>query len=160
MIDTKKAAGRRTLRLANLDELAAEVERLAAAREVRALGNWTPGQVLRHLALSMNCSIDGFGGFSPVPGFVRPFLRPFKRYFMKAKMPPGFKLPASGQALQPPPTTLAEGVAAIRTALARLHAEDRRSPNPVLGKLTAAEWEQVHLRHSEMHLSFLAPSDG
>ena len=59
-IETAKVKERRQLRFDSLDDIAAEVERLAACRSIRAVGNWSSGQVLQHLALTMNNSIDGF----------------------------------------------------------------------------------------------------
>jgi hypothetical protein len=32
--------------------------------------------------------------------------------------------------------------------------------NVVLGPLTNAEWEQLHLRHAELHMSFVVPAEG
>src|SRR4051794_29468808 len=92
-INTAKVLGRRQLRFHSLDEIAADVERLAAFRHVQPLGNWSPGQVLEHLTLTMNNSIDGFPQF--VPALIKPLLRMFmKRRFLSKAMPAGFKLPA------------------------------------------------------------------
>ena len=44
-VDTAKVEGRRTLHFTSLDEILAEVERLNQGK-VRAIGNWSPGQVL------------------------------------------------------------------------------------------------------------------
>jgi hypothetical protein len=32
-------------------------------------------------------------------------------------------------------------------------------PSPLLGKLTRAEWDQIHLIHASHHLSFIVPDD-
>src|SRR5262245_21314522 len=100
-IDTAKVTGRRTLRFESLDEIAAEVDWLAECEEVRALGNWSSGQVLQHLATTMNNSIDGFSGFVPLP--VRLLLRLLmKKRFLTKPMPPGFQLPQSAGNMFPP----------------------------------------------------------
>ncbi len=39
----------------------------------------------------------------------------------------------------------------------RLNREPQRYPSPVFGKMTKEEWDQLHLRHAEMHLSFYVP---
>ena len=59
-IDTTKVTGRRTLHFNSLDEIAADVEMLTKAREIKTLGNWSAGQVVQHVATTMNKSIDGF----------------------------------------------------------------------------------------------------
>jgi hypothetical protein len=156
-IDTTKVLDRRTLRFSSLDDIAADVEMLARSREIRALGNWTPGQIFQHLAGVMNCCIDGFK--TGLPGPLRFFIRVFfKRKALSKPMPPGFKLNAKAAAeLIPGPLPLEPGLASIRQALQRLKTETKRVPSPFLGPLTLDEWTQLHCRHCELHLSFLVP---
>jgi Protein of unknown function (DUF1569) len=158
VIDTRKVKVRRQLRFESLDDIAAEVERLAASKSVRAVGNWSSGQVLQHLTQTMENSIDGFPIFVPVP--VRWLLRTFmKRRFLTKSMPPGFKLPPKAEKMLPPPTDWNVALANFRRAMQRVKSEVRRSPHPAFGPLTVEEWEQVHCRHSELHLGFLIPGD-
>lgn len=158
-IDTTRVAERRVLHFNSLADILADVERLAQAREVRNLGNWSPGQVINHLAVVMNKSIDGFE--QKAPKIVRFFIRLFmKRRFLTKTMAPGFKLPRRAQAeLVLPPVTLEEGVANFRRAFERLQKESPHAAHPALGVLTPEEWQQLHCRHSELHLSFLVPVD-
>lgn len=158
-IDTGKVAERRQLHFNSLDDIAADVDRLAKSREIRALGNWSPGQVFRHVAIVMNKSIDSFA-FRP-PAFIRWLACwLFKRRFLTKPMAPGFKLPPAAAAeLIPPATTLQEGLDSIRRAVARLQTETGRVPSPVLGPLTIEQWNQLHCRHAELHFSFLIPVD-
>ena len=58
-VDTKKVTDRRQLRFQTLDDVLADAEMLALAGHIRALGNWTPGQIFKHLAIVFNCQIDG-----------------------------------------------------------------------------------------------------
>ena len=58
-VDTKAVTGRRTLRFDTIDEMLADVERLNQG-PVKALGNWSPGQVLKHQTIIMVGSLDGF----------------------------------------------------------------------------------------------------
>lgn len=162
-IDIAKVQSRRQLRFESLNDIAAEVERLATANEVRALGNWSNGQVLLHLASTMNYSIDGFPEFAPpalrpiVPVF-RLFMRLFlKRRFLTQTMPAGFKLPARAANLLPPPTDWPTGLAAFRDAFGRQQKQSPGAAHPALSRLTPSEWERLHCRHSELHLSFLVP---
>ena len=58
-IDTGKVAGRRELHFNSLDDILADVDRLASSREIRTLGNWSAGQIFEHVARVMDKSIDG-----------------------------------------------------------------------------------------------------
>src|SRR5690349_18891862 len=81
LVNTAKVTGRRELQL-------------AAAREIKQLGNWSPGQVFQHLGLVMNKSIDGFQ--SQMPWIVRVLMGFFmKKKILNNPMGAGFKLPAS-----------------------------------------------------------------
>ena len=155
-VDTRKVADRRPLHFDTLENLLADLEDLSN-KKVRSLGNWTPGQVYRHLATTMNSSVDGFGFAVPWP------FRVIGKLFMKKRlinesMRPGFNLPAqAAQVLIPAPTPDDEGLAGLRIALHRLQTESKRVPSPILGELTRAEWDKMHCRHAELHLSFLKP---
>jgi Protein of unknown function (DUF1569) len=156
-IDTTKVTGRRQLQFDSLQDIVADVEQLAKAREIRSLGNWSPGQVLKHLTIVMNGSIDG--NLAKMPGIIRFIMSlGFKKKFLNKPMSAGFQLPARGAALLPPPTTWEEGLQGFRDAARRLQTENKRESHPVLGRLTTEEWEQLHCRHSALHLSFLVPA--
>jgi Protein of unknown function (DUF1569) len=155
-IDTAKVTGRRQLHFKSLGDIAADVESLEKAKEIRALGNWSAGQIFKHVTIVMNGSLDGTAYRAPV--LLRFFVRLlFKRKFLTGPMSAGFTLPASAAELLPPPTTREEGIQGIRQALTRLQSEPQRAPHPVLGALTREEWDQLHCRHCELHLSFLVP---
>ena len=154
VVDTKKVAGRRVLKFDSIDAIAADVELLAKARAIRSLGNWSAGQNLAHVALTITRSIDGFP--AAMPWFVRVLMRLLKGHLLSRPMSPGLKAPKRA-ALSVDPVPLEEGLRQIRAALARLKSETKRSPSPLLGKLSAEEWNQLHCRHAELHLSFLVP---
>ena len=66
VVNTKIVTGRRKLRFESYEEVLTDVEHLAAG-EVRLLGNWSFGQILKHLALAVDSMIDG-GPFNlPAP---------------------------------------------------------------------------------------------
>lgn len=65
-VATKKVQGRRTVRYASLSELLSDAEQLSAMK-TRTLGNWSFGQILKHIAMSLDSSIDGAGFALPVP---------------------------------------------------------------------------------------------
>jgi hypothetical protein len=146
---------RRALRFNSLDEMADEVERLAA-QPTRSLGNWSLGQALRHLAIAMNYSIDG-ADFK-APWHVRFVARLLRRRLLTGGLPAGIRLPAKAARVAiPGATSTEEGLHEFRCALARLKSESRRSPHLVLGRMTREQWDQFHLRHAELHLSFIEP---
>ncbi|HEV3236149.1 MAG TPA: DUF1569 domain-containing protein [Gemmataceae bacterium] len=157
-VDTCKVAGRRSLHFNSLADINADLDFLAA-KKVHALGNWTPGQIYRHLATSMTIAIDGASFTIPWP------MRLLSRLFMKKRlqnkpMPPGFQLPKSAaNQLLPAPTDEKEGLEAFRHALKRMQIETKRAPSPFLGELTREECDKVQCRHAELHLSFLVPEE-
>jgi Protein of unknown function (DUF1569) len=73
-VNTAKVDGRRKLDYASLEEVLADADRLSS-RPVKVLGNWSAGQIFRHLALAFNGSIDGFTMTFPWP------LRLMARFF-------------------------------------------------------------------------------
>ncbi len=154
-VDTAKVVGRRQLKFNTLDDILADVERLNQGK-VRSLGNWSPGQVLKHLQTVMVGCLDGVDVKAPLA------MRIVASWFMKNRfltkpMSPGFQLPKSAAALLPAETSWDDGVKAIRAAVLRMKAESQRHPHPVLCTLTREEWDQLHFRHCELHLSFLVP---
>jgi hypothetical protein len=157
VIDTGKVTNRRKLHFESLDDILADVDQLAKSREIRTLGNWTPGQVFEHLATTMTKSIDGFQTSMPAP--VRFLFRlVMKNRFLNSPMSPGFQLPAKAAAeMTPGPTDLQQGLKDIREAIKRLQTEGKRAVSPALGPLTLEEWTKMHCRHAELHLSFLVP---
>jgi hypothetical protein len=154
-VNTAKVAGRRTLDYASFEELLADAERLGAG-PTKALGNWSAGQIFRHIAVTCNNSIDGFP--FTFPWYLRTAATLFKGRLMKGSMPAGFKLPgAKAGAMLPPETPTEEGLAELRAAVARLQREPHRAIHPLFGAISREEWDRVHLKHASLHMSFLVP---
>jgi hypothetical protein len=155
-VKTTKVANRRQVRYGSLQDVLRDAERLATG-QVHTLGNKTYGQILRHLAIAMNMTIDG----SPlqVPWFMRMLARLFKKKMLSGPMDAGFNLSAQGESLLWPPgdPSVAEGLEELRRAIRRLETESKREPSPFLGKLTHEEWNQLHRHHAELHMSFVVP---
>lgn len=158
MIDTKKAE-RRTLAYGSFDELAADLDRIAAAHErdaLRVTGNWTAGEVCDHCANFMRCALDGFP--AGVPWYLRMTGVVLKPMILRGSMPPGMKLPESATHLRPRAgVSLEEGHGALRRELERVRsgAERMEHPSPLLGRLTHEQWTGLQLGHCALHLSFL-----
>lgn len=154
MINTKQVMGRREIRYESLDHLMSDAQRLASPN-TRMLGNWTPGQIYQHLADTVNSSIDGFSSMFPAP--VRWFLTlVMKRRFLTKGLPAGFKAPAN---FVPDTTSVEDGLSVLKKAVSRLNEETTRALHPGFGTLTLDEWTQFHLRHAELHMSFLQDAE-
>jgi hypothetical protein len=161
-MDRRSAAARRPVHLRTVADLAAEVERVAeaaAASRVRTLGNWSAAQILWHLARLMEFS---FGGFPfRYPWSVRWAARLLRvlswRWLLALAFRPGFRNPPVAAAIEPhPAVSLAEAVRYLRGQLERISSGERMTAaNPSMGRLSHEEWVEVHLRHAELHLSFL-----
>jgi hypothetical protein len=146
---------RRTPRFHNYDELLADAQALLANGYERQ-GNWSLGQACRHVASTMEKSLDGFPDRASwlfefaARTFVLPNIlkhRQFNRRFPA----PTYLLPPDGEDDR-------AGIEAMRSAAARLKAHPGElQRHPVFGKLTRSQWQELHLWHSEHHLSYLVP---
>jgi Protein of unknown function (DUF1569) len=154
-VNTKQVTGRRRVRFSSYQDILDDVRELSG-KPTCQLGNWTLGQICEHIAKAMDMAIDGAAFRPSLPvRLVGPFLK--KRYLARG-LPPGFTLPKSGAALLPDPASTTDGLAKLEKSIARLQEIRQRTPHPVFGVMTLEEWDQIQLRHSEMHLSFIVPA--
>ncbi|MBC7817627.1 MAG: DUF1569 domain-containing protein, partial [Planctomycetaceae bacterium] len=123
------------------------------------VGKWSFGQNCQHLAKAMNASIDGFG--VQAPWWVRWLIAPVvKNSFLTKPMKAGFKLPKQCASLLPDDSVTAdEGLRQLKVAVERLAHETPTAPHPAFGKMASEEIMQLHLRHCELHMSFIVPSE-
>jgi len=158
MVETRQVRGRCRRRFDSFDEILDEVRSLAA-RPTRQLGNWSLGQICQHLGVSMEQCTSADRLF-PVPLGLRILGRLVRGRVLKKGLPSGFKLPPEGAALLvPPQVSLEEGLSTLKQGMAALSRTSRRTAHPVFGALDVDEWHQFHLRHAEMHLSFIVPEE-
>lgn len=159
-VNTRRAE-RREVRLGSLQDLRAEVERLAAAERagtLRRTGNWSTGQIFEHLGKFMAMSLDGFPPEATSPWWVRAFARLMKGHAVAGKpAPAGLKLPAEATFMLPRDVVpLEEGEALLLKQVDRaLNGERFAHPSPAFGPLTHEQWTSLHLGHAKLHLSFL-----
>lgn len=157
-IRTARVRGRRVLRFASYDDLLTEA-RTCATTPVRTLGNWTCAQILNHLAAGIDLAT--LGTSARVVWFLRAVAPLLKQRFLTKPMAPGFSFPEAFRAdfEGPPEQPVSQAVERLEAAIARLREQGPVHEHPVFGRLNATEWEQLILRHSEMHLSVIVPSD-
>ncbi|MFM9964082.1 MAG: DUF1569 domain-containing protein [Planctomycetaceae bacterium] len=148
---------RRTVRYSALSEVVQDAEHLIGNHHT--VGNWSFGQICQHLSKTMNASIDGFG--FQAPWWVRWLVAPMvKNSFLTKPMKPGFKIPEYGKAFLPDDSVPAEeGLRLLKAAVERLSHETPTASHPAFGKLASEEIMQLHLRHCEMHMSFIVPAE-
>ncbi len=157
MSTTQQKVGRRELHYSNLEDVIVDAENLAAG-PVLTSGDWTFGQILEHLAVTFDYSIDGFPFRGP--WFLRKIVAPFlKNRFLTKPMPSGFKLPKNAGALKPGEVSVEEGLAHLKRAIGRFETETPNADHPVFGKMAQQEWVSLGLRHCELHLSFVSPAE-
>lgn len=154
---------RRFLVFESIGDLSAEVDRIVAAQHdghLAANGNWTPGQIFDHLAKFIEFSYEGFPFRAGWPvravSYVAKWIA-WKR-FVDWSLQPGFRIPHA--ALQPDEWADFDVAAArLRAQLDRIRrGEEMTEPSPFEGTITSDQWVYVHLRHAELHLSFLGVS--
>ena len=156
-IDTKRVTDRRTLQFSSLDDILADAEGLAAHQPIRTTGNWTPAQIIGHVAVFIDWSMDGFPFAVPLP--LRAVGRLIRKGAQRRTPPSGIKAPrASLKYIPPADSTLEDAMRSLRGAVLRVRAgKQMTKPSPLFGKLSHEEWTRIHCRHAEMHFSFMHP---
>ena len=155
-VDTSRVAGRRPLRLATIDELLAEVDRLCEADRagwLTSVGNWSLGQSLNHLAVWAEYA------YTPCPlrppWLIRLIMRPMKGRILRKGMPAGVRIRGTANGtLGTDRVPLEEALPRFRSAYQRLAQDSPTAPSIIFGPLTQDEAIQLNLRHAELHLGF------
>lgn len=157
-VNTQKVE-RRHLRFDNLQQLRDELDRIERADQegkLTAIGNWSPGQILSHVAAWIAYGWDGYPVKSP-PFFVKWILKLLRGKYMKNGMPSGVKIPGvEGGTTGQDTIALSEGVARLRNCIDRLErGELAKFDSPAFGPMNHQDRITFNLRHAELHLSFL-----
>jgi len=157
-INTKHVKDRRAVNFASLDDILADAENLTAHQPIRTTGNWTPAQIVGHIATFIDWSIDGFPFTVPVP--LRVVGRFIRKSAQRRTPPSGIKAPKGiMQHVPPADFSFDEAMRQLRGAVLRVRAgKQMTEPSPLFGKLTHDEWVRIHCRHAEMHFSFMHPA--
>ncbi|REK05453.1 MAG: DUF1569 domain-containing protein [Planctomycetota bacterium] len=156
MVETAQVSGRRELHFDSYQEILDDVHRLASG-PTKHLGNWSLGQCCEHLAKGMEYAVDGASfKASWILRLVGPLL---KNRLITRPMKPGFKLPKNATPYLPGESDDSVGIARLEKAIERMQNVTGPKPHVFLGAMTREEWDQLHFRHAEMHLSFILPAE-
>jgi len=146
----------RTLQFSTLNEAVEEVHRLQASGYV-AQGNWSLGQICRHLRLVQDPSVEGYPAWISLFAFLRPIMRRLLLpRVLSANPPRGIRTMSSFE----PGDNLdeAEEVERFVASVNRFSAHDGPyHPHPAFGRLAPEQLERVHASHAAHHLRFLTP---
>lgn len=158
-VDTRTPSEYRTLRFDSVDECISEVNQILAASEVGKLqttGNWTPGEIMTHLANWIQYPYVGFP-IGPPPFFVRWLLRIRRRKMLAGRMPRGVHIPGvKGGTVGMEDIDTIEAGRRLLAALERLKSdEETKFDSPAFGAMSHDDRIALNLRHAEMHLGFL-----
>ncbi len=136
-------------------DILADVESLASG-PIRAAGNWSPGQIVQHLAEYMIQSIDGFVLLAPER--QRRIASRRLDDMLTNGFPPGIALEGEMACYLPDEVaTLDAALNTLRAVVTRIATEQMTAVHPFLDALDHEQWIRFHCRHAERHLCLLHP---
>jgi hypothetical protein len=143
---------RRELKLACLDDVKREVEKLLAGH--KTVGQWTLGQMCHHLAVIVRYSSSAPAA-PEEPTEQQAAWR--ERFFAAEKFPEGRSAPVG---LEPKPgLDDADEVGKLCTAIDRFTSMTGPcATHPMLGPLSRDQWARFHCLHAAHHLGFAVPT--
>jgi hypothetical protein len=160
---TRRIANRRVVRLQTIEDLLAEIDRIVEAERagrLRPLGGWSGAQVLWHIAKFIELSFDGFPfRYRRGPDWLTKLARLVAwRWLIALAFRPGFRNPPEAALLEPDARLSLDVAAAfLREQIGRIRSGERMTQCcSVDGPYSHEQWVYIHLRHAELHLSFLA----
>jgi hypothetical protein len=137
-------------------EIIDDIQRLRSGN-YEQLGQWTLGQICKHMSYYLRGSLDGYPFMMPWivrKLFGRPLLR---RVFARRQMPRG------GRTIpQSVPQSDVDETTAINETIQLLERLESHTgevhPSPLFGALTPDECRTLHCLHAAHHLQLLIPS--
>lgn len=148
----------RRLTFDNLEQAANEAECLLSEGYV-VCGNWTLGQICRHLRLVQDPSVDGYPSWTKLLAFLRPIMRRVLLPRALSDDPPrGIRTLGVFE-----PGDSVDDALEVKQFLASIDRFKQHSgdfhPHPAFGRLSREEFEAVHAAHAAHHLRFLQPKE-
>ena len=148
---------RREVIYANIDELTADIEQLAAG-EVNTSGNHSFAEIVRHLATT-NEMLNGQVTPPKLPWFMRlamPFMR---KSILNDPVKPGFKLPTNQMESffwPQEPIDVPQAVTRFKASADQYKAQGPPSVHPIFGPAEPETIDAMMLSHAAMHMSFVS----
>lgn len=162
VVNTKKVRERRVLRLESIEAVLKDLAAIRDAEErgeLRAIGNWTAGQILAHLAAWIEYGYEGYPMGKP-PWVLRWILRRMGRQILEKGMRGGVRIPGvSAGTYGADAIPFADAYPRLVKAFERLGREECGFDSPGFGPMSHADRIRLNLRHAELHLSFLRWED-
>lgn len=150
---------RRDLNFERLGDAVGEARSLLESGYTQA-GNWTLGQVCRHMRLTIESNMQGYPGWMSVLGYpLRPLLRRFALPMLLAgNSPKGIR--TAGMFVPPANLDDAQEVDRFQECVAAFLASDHpMHPHPGFGAMTNEGFHRFHAAHAAHHLGFLHPNN-
>jgi hypothetical protein len=144
---------RRSLRFDTVSEIMPEVERLRASH--RTLAKWSLAQICKHLADSVNGSIDGFDlRRHRIKRFF--FRRLLLAYTLRYGIPRNYLVDPGIEPVND--SALDDGVSQLRQAIQRYQSHNGPlQAHPLFGRMPRHTWDRIQCIHCAHHLSFVLP---
>jgi hypothetical protein len=153
--NTLKRFARRKLRFKSLEQVVLDVDRLTVGHAT--VGRWSLGEILNHLTTTIHLSIDGppTKRSLVVRRLVGPVVRQMSLWLQW--IPEGISVPPGY--LPQPNSEFEKEADALRQAVERFCAHGGSfDEHPLMGRLSAEQWERFHRLHCAHHLSFAIPA--
>lgn len=157
--DVGAAPARRNLKFHSLDDVLSDLQRLEEAEragKLKTTGQWTPGEILSHLAAWIEYGYEGYPLGKP-PFFLRWILKRMLPGMLRNGMRAGVRIPgAKAGTYGQEKIGTSEAFRRYRAALARFK-QNEPCPfdSPAFGPMSMEDRVRLNLRHAELHLSFL-----
>jgi hypothetical protein len=146
---------RRKLRFRSFEQVVLDVDRLKVGHAT--VGRWSLGEILNHLSTTIHLSIDGppTKRSIVVRRFIGPVVRQMSLWLQW--IPEGISVPPGY--LPQPNSEIEKEADALRHAIERFCAHGGSfHEHPLMGRLSAAQWDRFHRVHCAHHLSFALPT--
>jgi hypothetical protein len=144
--------------LNSVDEIVAEVERLAAA-PVTTTGTHGFPEIVRHLALTNDMMTGRIAAPKP-PLIMRLILPLIRSSILNGPVKPGVRLPAHAEATFWPDEdiAIADAITMLKESVAHYKEHGPLPVHPIFGAATREQLDRLTRSHAAMHLSFVHPS--
>ena len=156
------AKRRRKIRFNSFEQILADAEKILDSKHVECLGNWTPGQIFEHLAKSFRSSMHESKAVLSI--WRRIIAKIVKPFVLRFGLPSGVQIePASKVAadkfMPRAKVTTEEDFELLKQVIGKLSTEPMTARQNLFGHMSSKDWEMMHCRHAELHLSYLLIDD-